>query len=184
MIKINLLPGEKKAKKKEAVQSPARKFLTVILAVAVATLLIMLGVTYYLGYTQDELKKQYESNKVMVTQLQQSIQDVKKFETLNASIQQKTNLIENLRKNQAVPVRILDEVSSVLPEGVWLTSLLFKDNHIVIEGFAFTNLDIVSYIDNFKRSPIISEASLDESKYDEINKVQVYKFKLNFKVKV
>lgn len=182
MIKINLLPG-KKTKKKETVQSPASKFLTVVLAVAVAALLIMMGVTYYVSYSKDDLKKQYESNKALISQLQKNIQDVKKFESINASIGQKSVLIETLRKNQAVPVRILDEVSAVLPEGVWLSSLIYKGGNIIIEGFAFTNFDIVSYIDNFKKSAIITDAFLEESKYEEIDKVQVYKFKLNFKVK-
>lgn len=182
MIKINLIL-EKKAKKIETVQSPASKFITVVLAVAVATLLIMLGAKYYMSYGKDELKKQNESNKTLISQLQKNIQDVKKFESMNASIEQKSDLIETLRRNQAVPVRILDEVSAVLPEGVWLTSLIYKGGMVTIEGFAFTNLDIVSYIDNFKKSAIITDATLDESKYEEINKVQVYKYKLNFKVK-
>ncbi len=183
MIRINLLV-EKRAKKKEVpVQSPARKFFTVVLAVAVLALLIMLGATYYFNSTNEQMKKQLESNKALIAQLQKNIQDVKKYETLNASITQKTQLIETLRKKQAVPVRILDEVSSVLPEGVWLSSLLYKGGVVTIEGFAFTNLDIVSYIDNFKKSAIITDATLEESKYEEIDKVQVYKFKLNFKVK-
>ncbi len=182
MIKINLLI-EKRTKKKEPIKSPATKFLTLVLAVAVGTLLIMLGATYYMGYSKDELKKQNESNKALISQLQKNIQDVKKFESINQSIEQKADLIETLRRNQAVPVRILDEVSAVLPEGVWLSSLLYKGGAVTIEGFAFTNLDIVSYIDNFKKSAIITDASLNESKYEEIDKVQVYKFKLNFKVK-
>lgn len=182
MIKINLLP-EKKVKKKETFQSPASKFLKAVLAVAVATLLIMIGGTYYMSSVKDGLNKQQESNKALISQLQKNIQDVKKFESMNASIEQKTDLIETLRRNQAVAVRILDEVSAVLPEGVWLTSLIYKGNMVTIEGFAFTNFDIVSYMDNFKKSAIITDAFLDESKYEEINKIQVYKFKLNFKVK-
>ncbi|MBS4062090.1 MAG: PilN domain-containing protein [Bacteroidetes bacterium] len=182
MIKINLL-ADKKGKKKEPKQPAASKFLVYVLAAAVASILIGGGFTYYLSYSKEQLKKQIESNKNLVGQLQQKIQDVKKFEALNASFEQKAGLIENLRRNQAVPVRILDEVSAVLPEGVWLSSLLYKDDKVVIEGFAFTNLDIVSYIDNFKKSEIISDVFLDESKFEEIDKVQTYKFKLHFKVK-
>lgn len=182
MIKINLIL-EKRTKKQEPVKSPASKFITVVLAVAVATLLIMLGAKYYMSYGKDALKKQNESNKTLISQLQKNIQDVKKFESMNASIEQKSDLIETLRRNQAVPVRILDEVSAVLPDGVWLSSLIYKGGMVTIEGLAFTNLDIVSYIENFKKSAIITDATLDESKYEEINKVQVYKFKLNFKVK-
>ncbi len=184
MIKINLL-AEKRAKKKEVkVTTPARKFLTTILVVALATLLVMLGINYYFSYSKDELKKQSANNKTQIELLQKNIQDVKKFESLNASTEQKTNLIEKLRKHQSVPVRILDEISAILPEGVWLSSLLYKENNVIIEGFAFTNPDIVSYVDNFKGSAIIADVFLEESKQEEVNKIPVYKFKLNFKVKV
>jgi type IV pilus assembly protein PilN len=183
MIKINLLP-EKKPKEEDVKASPAKSFLTLIGGITLAVLLVMGGISYYFAsYEKSNLLKQSENNKNQITQLQKKIQDVKKFEALNASIQLKTTLIENLRKHQAVPVRILDEVSSVLPEGVWLTSLTYKDNIVKIEGVAYTNLDIVSYVENFKKSAIITEVSLDESKYDEIDKIQVYKFKLNFRVK-
>jgi len=183
MLKINLL-AEKRAKKEVAVASPARTFLTKILIIALATFLAMLGITYYMSSEKESLKKQYEQNKALIAQLQKNIQDVKKFESLNASIGQKATLIESLRKNQAVPVRILDEVSSYLPQGVWLSSLLYKDNVVSIEGFAFTNLDVVAYVENLKKSQIIKDISLDESKSEEIDKMPIYKFKLNFKVRV
>ena len=183
MLKINLL-AEKRAKKEQVKATPAKKFLNLILIVTMAVLLVMGGLVYYFtSYQKDSLIKQLENNKNVMAQLQKKIVDVKKFEALNASIEQKTTLIENLRKHQAVPVRILDEVSSVLPEGVWLTSLAYKDNIVRIEGVAYTNLDIVSYVENFKKSAIITEVSLEESKYEEIDKTPVYKFKLNFTVK-
>lgn len=183
MLKINLLEEKRGQKKEVKIITPKRKFLSKVLLVTLATLLVMVGVTYYLSRSEAALKKQSEDNKALIAQLQQKIQDVKKFESLNASSQQKAVLIETLRKNQSVPVRILDEISAVLPEGVWLSSMLYKDDSVSIEGYAFTNLDIVSYVENLKRSGLITEVSLDESKYDEIDKIQVYKFRLNFKVK-
>ncbi|MCX8030329.1 MAG: PilN domain-containing protein [Thermodesulfovibrionales bacterium] len=184
MIKINLLPPDKKLEKKEVTQTPSRKFLTTLILVVLITLAALVAITSYLTYANEELKKQSNNNKALIGQLQRNLQDIKKYESLNASIEKKSNLIETLRKHQNVPVRILDEISAILPEGVWLTNLSYKDNEVILEGYAFTNLDIVSYIENFKKSPFISEPYLNESKYDEINKIQVYKFKLNFKVKV
>ncbi len=183
MIKINLI-AERKGKKEPVQAPPAKNFLTLLLIVTLAVLVVMGGAAYYFaGYQKGNLQSQLANNKNIIAQLQKKILDVKKFEALNASIEQKATLIESLRKYQAVPVRILDEISAVLPDGVWLTSLAYKDNAVRIEGFAYTNIDIVSYVENFKKSPLIIDVSLDESKYEEIDKVQVYKFKINFKVK-
>ncbi len=116
--------------------------------------------------------------------LSKKIAEIKKFEKLNKELEQRSTLIETLRKNQAIPVRILDEVSSVIPEGVWLNSLAYKENGVSMEGFAFTNIDIVSYIDNLKRLGSVSDVYLEESRESEVEKVKVYKFKLSFKVRV
>jgi len=46
------------------------------------------------------------------------------------------------------------------------------------------NIDIVSYVENLKKSVNFTDVYLEESKQVEFEKVPVYKFKLNFKVKV
>ncbi|MCX7913249.1 MAG: PilN domain-containing protein [Thermodesulfovibrionales bacterium] len=184
MIKINLLTEKKVKKKEPLLKSSAKRFLINFIAFTAITLVVMLAITYYLSSSKDDLSAQYQHNQVFMTQLQKSIQDLKKYESMNNAIQQKMTLIETLRKNQAIPVRILDEVSMLLPNGVWLSSLVYKGDIVTIEGYAFTNLDIVSYIDNFKRSTITVEPTLEESKYEELDKVPLYKFKLSFKIKV
>ncbi|NTU43005.1 MAG: PilN domain-containing protein, partial [Nitrospirales bacterium] len=77
----------------------------------------------------------------------------------------------------------LEIVSSRLPAGVWLTSLSYKDNGVTLEGIAFTNNDIVSYVDNLKTTPDLTEVYLDESRQAEVASVSVYRFRLNFKVR-
>lgn len=52
-----------------------------------------------------------------------------------------------------------------------------------LEGIAFTNDDIVAYIENLKRSGDMADVYLEESRESEIEKVKVYRFKLKFNVK-
>ncbi|WP_333654246.1 PilN domain-containing protein [Dissulfurispira sp.] len=180
MIRINLL-AEKKKKKR--VKGPA-SFLVAIIIVSGAALIVMGLVTFLFKSSVSKLKAQSESNKAKLTELNKKINEVKKYEKLNKEIEQRNALIETLRKNQAVPVRILDDVSTVMPKGIWLASMTYKDSGVGLEGYAFTNIDIVSYVENLKKSVNFTDVYLEELKQVEFEKVQVYRFKLNFKVKV
>ncbi|MBA4348815.1 MAG: hypothetical protein C0415_02360 [Thermodesulfovibrio sp.] len=184
MIKINLLPEEKKKRKKKKEAKPYPKILVTIGSVTLFTFLLAGAGVYLLKLNISQLTKQTESNKAAIANLKKKTEEVKKYEKLNKDFEQRNNLIESLRKNQSVPVRILDDVSAMIPEGVWLNSMNYKDKDVVIEGHAFTNIDVVAYVANLKRSVNITDLNLDESRQTEVEKVSVYKFKLSFKVKV
>lgn len=180
MIKINLLAEKKKKKRVKGPES----FLVAIILVSSVTLIVMGLVALLLLSSVSRLRTESESNKAKMAELIRKINEVKRYERLNKEIEQRNALIESLRKNQAAPVMILDNVSATLPEGLWLASLTYKEGGVVLEGFAFTNIDIVSYVENLKKSTGFTDVYLEESKQVDFEKVQVYKFRLNFKVKV
>ena len=180
MIRINLLTEKKKKKK---IKGTANFFVTVGIVCGV-TIIVMGTVTFALTLMVSELKEQSRLNAEKITELTRKINEVKKLENLNKEIGQRNTLIETLRKNQAVPVKILNDVSAAIPKGVWLTSMTYKENGVKLEGHAFTNIDIVTYVENLKRSDNFVDVYLEESKQVEFEKVQVYRFNLNFKVRV
>ena len=65
------------------------------------------------------------------------------FEAQSAELARRIALIEELRGGQGGPVRMLDQVSRGLPEGVWLTELRQEGANITIQGRA-TNLTVLS----------------------------------------
>ncbi len=105
------------------------------------------------------------------------------FEKLNQSFKQRKEIIEKLRKDQFLPVKVMNEVSRLLPPGVWLTNLAYGGNSISVDGYAYTNDDVVSYVDNLKKSELFTDVYLHETKLANIEKVSVYQFKISFKVK-
>jgi type IV pilus assembly protein PilN len=180
MIRINLLT-EKKRKKKSSTSSQG---FYIILGASVLGSLLVMGTTTYVFKSQvSGLKVKIAANEKQVETIKKNLEQIEKLKATNNELKQRSAIIETLRKNQSVPVRVLDEVSNALPDGVWLNSLSYKDNAVIIEGFAFTNENIVSYVENLKRSGSMTEVYLDESKETEIGKIKVYRFKLNFKVK-
>ena len=72
------------------------------------------------------------------------------FEKRNADFQKRKEIIEQLGKNKTLPVKILDEVSRLLPPGVWLTSMDVVGDKVNLSCTAFTNTDVVNYVDNLK----------------------------------
>ncbi|MCC6347742.1 MAG: PilN domain-containing protein, partial [Nitrospirales bacterium] len=156
----------------------------VLLAVIVAGALLSMGLaTVLLKTAVSRLREESGKNETTIVGLSKKINEIKKYERLNKELEQRSGIIEVLRKNQAVPVRILDEVSRVLAEGVWLSSLSYKDSAVALEGHAFTNSDLVAYVSSLKRLTSISDVYLEESREVEVETTRVYRFKLAFRVK-
>jgi type IV pilus assembly protein PilN len=181
MIRINLLPeGRKKRKKK-------KPFPVIIILGVVITLISIIvsgGYTYYLLNKIDELNNEREIKKKEVAKLQEQVKEVEKYEKENQLVIEKTKIIEQLKKNQTGPVRILDELSQRLPKGVWFTSLDDKSGSMSLRGNSFSTGSLVTFVQNLKASEFIKDVNLLHSKQKTINNVTVYEFNISFKVKV
>jgi type IV pilus assembly protein PilN len=190
MIRINLLEvrQEKQQKKAESVLVVEKKrripaFAVTLLVVVFSALFVMALAYFLLVMNLDDLKDEYQKNAAQMVDLKKKIDEVKKYEELNKVIQQKTTLIETLKKNQSAPARLLDDISKLIPGEAWLTSVTFNNPQIVVEGVSFSNNDVVAFIDSLKRSPDYIDVYLEETKQGNMENLEVYQFKLNFKVR-
>jgi len=108
------------------------------------------------------------------------LKEVKNVEEQRKKVSEKIDIIEKLKKNQSGPVRLLETVSNALPKGVNITSLVENNNSVSIDGAAFTNEDVVRFIDNLKASPLLTEVMLLETSQTTQDKIDIYKYKLQF----
>ena len=135
MIKINLLGVDRERSKRKAKFQLAGQKLTIgcsLILVAAA-----LGVGWWFWYLRGasaELDRQIAEAQRETQRLQSIIQQVQQFEARKVQLQQRVSLIEQLRKGQGGPVRLLDQVSRALPEGMWLMDLRQTGTNIVIDG--------------------------------------------------
>ncbi len=179
MIRINLLPVKRKRKIKGITS-----FLITTGSITAGVVAILISINIYLKSDLKRLKSQIESNKTKMQTLTKKIEEAKKYEKLNKEIEARSNIIDGLRKNQLLPAKILDNLSIALPEGIWLVSLIYKDGAVELEGHAFTNFEIVSYVESLKKIDNFTDVTLIESRETEVEKTRLYKFKINLKVKV
>ncbi len=182
MIRINLLPVEKRKRKKKPKPVPGFVVACVIL------LAVSAAASYYASYyfkskitALEETKKQ---NQEKLTQLDERIKEVKNFEALNKTFTDRKTVIEQLRKNQGAPVKILAEMASRLTEGVWITSMSISGDKINIAGIGFTNPEIVTFVQSLKSSPLFKEVYLHGTNQSKIGNIETFTFNLTLQVAV
>jgi type IV pilus assembly protein PilN len=178
MIKVNLLPVKRKKKPK-----PLPSFVVVTILITVIVCIIMAYLTFFFNSRLSAKKDLFAANEKKIAELKTMIKAVEDFEKRNKTFKERNDIIEQLSRNKSLPVKILNEFSSLLPSGVWLQNMSVSGGSINLDGYAFTNNDIVSYVDNIKNSPLFTEVYLQESKSVEAEKVALYMFKLTCKLK-
>jgi type IV pilus assembly protein PilN len=178
MIRINLLK-ERRVKKAMPLQA-------IIIPGAIITVitLVILGVyTFTLTSNISTLKADKAQKQKRLDEIKDAIKQVESFERDNELYRQMNSTIERLKSRQVLPLRLLDEVSARLPQGVWLESLKEKGGTIDLKGIAFTNPNIVDYVQSLKNSKYITGVTLLESKMKSVEDYTLYEFKLSFRMK-
>jgi Tfp pilus assembly protein PilN len=120
--------------------------------------IIVVGFLVALGWSWARMS---ELNKVQTEKVQaqaelKRLEEVRKkaeaFKKQKELLERKITLITELKKKQAVPVHILDQVSRNLPDFMWLDSMTANSNSITIMGKATTYNAVSNLYDNLRAS--------------------------------
>jgi type IV pilus assembly protein PilN len=160
MIRINLLSVPRTRTKKASGGIPAAQRVTA--GASVVLILTILGIGWWAWSlrTQSQLlSRDIASAEVETANLRSVLAQVQKFEARKAQLEQRVTLIEQLRKGQAAPARVLDQISRSVPDRLWLADMTQSGNDFTLNGFAtsMTALtDFVSGIEGTKwfRKPV------------------------------
>ncbi|GAB4390953.1 MAG: PilN domain-containing protein [Thermodesulfovibrionales bacterium] len=178
MIKINLLPVKRKKKPK-----PVPPFLIVGVLLLTLSVIALITYSYVLGSKIEDLEVQKAANAEKIAKLNEKLKEVKDFERLNQRYKERQAIIEQLTRNQSIPVRILDEMNRRLTDGVWLSSMSISGEKISLDGVGFSNSDIVAFVQNLKESELFADVVLLETRQTGKEKVELYSFRINLQVK-
>ena len=180
MIKVNLLPVKKKKKSK---QIPG--FVLATIGVTLLSMAVMGYLFYMFDKKVDDRKAMVAENDRLIAELDKKIKDVVDYEKRNQEYRARRDVIEQLGKNKILPVKVMSEVSEHLPNGVWLTAMDVKNSgaDVTLKCTAFTNTDVVNYVNNLKTSKLFSDVFLNESVQGQSQSIPVYTFSIEIKVK-
>ena len=180
MIKINLLPTKRKPPKKLTELQQQLMLGVLLLTVSVGGMAF-----FWMKWTAHaaELQGKVNTAIAMVADQKKKLEKVANVEESRKKVLEKIGVIEQLKKNQSGPVRLLDKISRALPKGLNLTSMAESSSQVNIEGTAFSNKEVVQFVDNLKADRFFSEVLLTESRQAKIEAVEVYQYKLQLKFK-
>ncbi|HTN44112.1 MAG TPA: PilN domain-containing protein [Nitrospiria bacterium] len=177
MIKINLLsiPKARKVKKQMEIQ-----YELILAGVLIGFVVVACTYFWYLMNSRiDRLRNEKTKANAELTVLKEKVKEVENYEGNKKVLEEKNKIIEQLKKNQGAPVRLLDEISkSMEPLKIWLTTVKEEGSQVEVDGKAVTNADIVQFINNLKTTKFFSDIQLIESRQAIELNVPIYSFKL------
>lgn len=166
MIKINLLRAEKKEVKPLITVKPEKKekvqtSLFVLLLILTAFLILLLHLR--ISRSIESERRLLEEFEIKKKELAGVISDIEKYNAQKKAFEDKIKVIEALKEKQKIPVRLLDEVSKNIQDGMWLKRLSFSDGKVSISGRAFSNNIIADFISQLEATGFFKDVTLKDS---------------------
>lgn len=182
MIRINLLAVERqRARTKRTVVIPAAHRVTI------GASLILLGTALVVGWWFWSLRQESARIDAELTRAEAATRDirsvleqVRKFESRKALLQQRVSLIEQLRKGQSAPVHLLDEISKSIPDRLWLSEMTQLGADFTMSGMTDSLTAVSDFVANLEgtkwfRKPveIVDSQVQTDAKAGDLIKFQV-----------
>ncbi len=183
MIRINLLKAEKKEfeekpidlepEVKERKRAPAGNLILVLFVIVLAAL------AYVQRRSLLNERNMLDAARQEQTRLQTALQQLELVEQQKLLLEQKIALIHQLKLQQSIPIRIMNEISRSLPEWVWLTDASYEKQRVQIRGRALSNNLIADYMANLEKSGLFSTVSIISSTQKTTQNSQYMEFALS-----
>ena len=158
MILINLLPHREAARKRRR-----EMFYAGLGASALAGAVIAGGV--YLWYGA-QISNQQQRNTILATEnqrLDSQIKDIAALQEEIAALRARQQAVEDLQADRNMPVHLLNELSRLLPDGIYLTSMKQVNDNVALAGIAQSNERVSELLRNLSSgSPWIARPELIE----------------------
>lgn len=155
MIRINLLPVRAAQKKEKLISQ------VVILVLSVALVgLGCAGMQTLLSTKIKDVRGEISSAQNEINRLNKKIGEVNKIKKLTAELDSKKKVLESLEAGRSGPVKLLDELSAVIPDNVWIDSFQLSNGGISLRGKGITEEVIAVFLRDLEASPYFQGVEL------------------------
>ena len=150
MIRINLLAVERERGRKRALIPAAHRVTIGATVILLGTALLIAWWVWSLRQQSMRVDEELARAETETRQIRSVLEQVRKFESQKAMLQQRVSLIEQLRKGQYAPVHLLDEISKSLPERLWLEELTQTGSDFAISGMTDSLTAVSDFVANLE----------------------------------
>ena len=158
MMEINLLPHREARRAADLRET---------IALLVLGLIVLAGGMFMMDRS---VKSDREQAQMAVTQLEADIARykpqlalVEDFKKQKKQLQDKLDVINSLEASRTGPVRVLDELSTNVPDRLWLTGIATKGKAIRLEGQSLDTGVVADFLRVLNASPYFVNVDLDKT---------------------
>jgi type IV pilus assembly protein PilN len=181
MIRINLLPAEDRAKKKE-LHLPEMSTVYMVAAIVVFFGSIVVSSTIQ-RHRVRSLEKNIDEAREESRKLAPQLAKIKQITREREEVNKRLNLITSLDRHRYYRVKLLNDISYKLPVNCWLTDINeLSPNNFAIDGITFSNFTVADMMSNLEKSTLITSVDLKIAERGQIKKREVMKFSLSANV--
>jgi len=179
MIRINLLPYRASKKKETATQQ------IIIMSAVMLIALAVVGGVYFVTLNKiSTTKQEIKLSEDELANLKKKVGEIDKLKKLQADVQRKLDILNQLRKEKTGPANRLARMSDIVPEKMWLTKYQESGLKVSISGLAYNEELIADFMRNIQGSEEFGNVELLVSEQQEISGVKLKKFDLSCMIKV
>jgi type IV pilus assembly protein PilN len=158
MILINLLPHREAARKRRREQ-----FFSVLAASVLMGALVAGAIYLWLGAQISDQRQTNDYLQSEITKLESEIKEISTLQAEIAGLKARQQAVENLQGDRNLPVHLLNELVSQLPDGVYLSSMKQDDRVVTLQGTAQSNERVSELLRNLGTvSPWLTKPELVE----------------------
>ena len=155
MIKINLLPV-RAAKKREFGRQQLVLF---------ALLLVLAAIGNWFWYSRvdselSQLDAQINRTRAEIAQLEKTIGEVKSIKDDKKALEDKLKILDTLKKGRTGPVKVMDELATIIPQRVWLLDYTEAGGSVTMIGQAQSYEDLSAFSKKLKASTHFSNVTI------------------------
>jgi len=108
---------------------------------------------------------------------------IKEIEATQKELERKSAVIDKLKSDSSLTVRVLDEVANIIDnERMWLLDLNQQGGSLSLNGVALDNQTVAEFMDDLKLSPYVSNVELTDSSLRKIAGRDLKSFSLSCSV--
>jgi type IV pilus assembly protein PilN len=179
VIRINLLPYREK-EKKESLQREVILYSGVLVLV----LLVLGAVYFYFSTTIGNLEEKIAAANTRLVFLDKKVGDIEGFKRDKKELEQKLGVINTLEANRMFPVRMLDELNTLVPsKEIWLDKVTETGQSLRIEGMARDNGTVALFMKNLEKASFIKTVDLVFSREKDVAGTKLQQFILTCDIK-
>jgi type IV pilus assembly protein PilN len=172
VIRINLLPYREKEKKENL-----RRQIVLYSGILVLVLLALVAVSLYIGVSVDSLEKKIAEANARLVVLNKKVGDIERFKRDKKELEQKLGVINTLEVNRIFPVRMLDELNTLVPaKEIWLEKLTETGQELRIEGMARDAGTVALFMKNLGKASFVNTVDLVVSREKDVAGTKLQQF--------